>query len=486
MARRYVALVIGCMLWAHPAGADDATLQSATVAMTLDEAVSLALRENYDIRSAYLERIRDRFALRVAHDKFNLHYNANVAAGYVWSNGPASGQTVGGQQVSVAPSAQLLLPTGATLTATLTESLLTPALYGGGPLNAALTLAVQQPLLKNFGWDVNMASVIIGDLQEHSNILALKNQLIISIGNVIAAYRTLTQSKLVWDSARKAVGRSRDVLNINHEMVAAGRMAPADLIQTESEIATREVVAVNAEANYVSAEVGLLTLLALPGDTDILPSPEPTVTHVVPGTDDAHAQALAHRPEYITNLLARDIAAKNLMLAQTNRLWDLELTAAHTRGTATTRFASMLLDGIAGPSNSTAVGLTLSIPLIDITLEQGVVNADVTLRQADVAIVQLRNNVLLQVDGALRNVRLQSRHFELAKRARALAESKLDNEREKLRVGRSSNFQVLQFVDDLANAEVAEITTTITYLNAATQLEVQMGQLLDRWDIQLQ
>lgn len=484
LSRPGFCLFLAAWLVALPSRAqDNAPAVPPAMAMTLNEAVSLALRENYDIRSAYLQRLRDKFAWRVAHDKFQPHYSTSVSVGHVWEHGPATVQSVGGDVASLTPHLQLVLPTGTTLAAELQYSVTQPATFAPGPLAAGLVLSASQPLLHGFGYDVNMASVVIGDLRENSNLLALKSQLIASISNVIFAYRDLTRAKLFYDIAENALKRSRELLEINHQMVAAGRMAPADLIQTESEIATREVNLVNAEGDYVGFQVTILELLALRDGMTIVPVPEAIDTHPMPPLEDAHRRALGNRPEYLTGLINRDIALKNLVVAQNNCMWDLNVTAEHRRGSATSRFGGSVANLAIGPSNSTAVALVLSVPLLDLQLQQGVVNSEVALRQAEVQISQVRNNVTLEVDGAMRGLALRQRRFELAKRARQLAEKKLNNEREKLGAGRSSNFQVLRFVDDLVNAEVAEIQANTTYLNAVTQLQMTMGSLLDAWEI---
>ncbi|MBQ4796983.1 TolC family protein, partial [Pectobacterium versatile] len=62
---------------------------------------------------------------------------------------------------------------------------------------------------------------------------------------------------------------------------------------------------------------------------------------------------------------------------------------------------------------------------------------------------------------------------------------KLEIEREKLTVGRSSNFQVLSFENDLRNAENARLNALIGYMNAQAGLDQTLGTTLESWDIAL-
>ena len=86
---------------------------------------------------------------------------------------------------------------------------------------------------------------------------------------------------------------------------------------------------------------------------------------------------------------------------------------------------------------------------------------------------------------ALRDVEVQLRRVELARRARRLAERKLEVERLKLNAGLSSNFQLVRFEDDLVRTQNSEVGATIAYLNAVTALDRALGTTLDTWRIDI-
>jgi outer membrane protein TolC len=88
-----------------------------------------------------------------------------------------------------------------------------------------------------------------------------------------------------------------------------------------------------------------------------------------------------------------------------------------------------------------------------------------------------------RIRDAVRNVQTRWRQLELSKKARELTVLKLNAENEKLKVGRSSNFQILSFEGDLRNAENAQLNAQIAYLNALTDLDDKMGKILEAWQI---
>lgn len=455
------------------------------LALTVHDVVSIALRSNFDIRSEYISRIAERYDLYVAQDKFKPHVDVTSQVGYVWSAGAPTVQEPNGLGLTIGPHAELLLPTGTLLSADLTAVYDKPPVTTTAPSSGALALQLTQPLLKNRGVAVNMASVQAATLLEDVRKITLKNNIIQTITQVVSSYRDFSLATRQRDIAQVAVQRSKELLDINLQMVAAGRMARADLIQTQSEIATREVNLMNAQSAYIASQVALLQLLALAQGTPIEAVPEEVPTWKPPSRSRALEQALSHRPEYMIGMLNKEIAAKNLIIAENQRQWDLSLLARHVRGGVSDNLGTGWAKPIGGPSHSTFLGLSLSVPLIDVLLRQQVVQSRVAFDQADLLWVQTRYGIGVQLDAAMRTLDIRQRHLALAIRARHLAEKKLSNEREKLGVGRSSNFEVLRFVDDLVNAEIAEITTTIAYLNAVTALQVQLGTLLDPWEVEL-
>jgi len=73
---------------------------------------------------------------------------------------------------------------------------------------------------------------------------------------------------------------------------------------------------------------------------------------------------------------------------------------------------------------------------------------------------------------------------DLATKARILAERQLAVEQEKLNVGRTTNFQLVTFQNDLVNAQNNELNAKIAYLNALSGLDQIIGTTLDTWKIE--
>jgi len=83
----------------------------------------------------------------------------------------------------------------------------------------------------------------------------------------------------------------------------------------------------------------------------------------------------------------------------------------------------------------------------------------------------------------VRTVQFTLKQVGLAQRAKELAKRKLILEEDKMKVGRSSNFQVISYQRDLTNAQNEELRAIANYLKAIGQLEATMGTTLQKWEI---
>jgi outer membrane protein TolC len=308
---------------------------------------------------------------------------------------------------------------------------------------------------------------------------------------IIHAYRELLRAQEQKKIAEAALKRSRELYEVNKALISAGRMAEVEIIQTEAQVANQEVALEEANNQIDAMRLALLNLLAL----------EPSAAVVARGLEISNANgldvaqalavALENQPDYLTSLLSIERAKINLDYAKNQRLWDVSLVAGETRvqgnSTAISTSGAGTLSGVGAVlspgSTSSYAGLQITVPFGDRTLEQAVVHASVDLKNQNLLAQDVRQVLEQSIRDAVRNVQTRWRQFELSKKAKELTVQKLNAESEKLKVGRSSNFQLLIFEGDLSNAENAQINAQIAYMNALTDLDDKMGKILDTWRI---
>ncbi|TCH99600.1 TolC family protein [Roseococcus sp. SYP-B2431] len=452
-------------------------MPEGSVPLTLPEAVFLAIRSNRSIRSQYLQRVADRFSLRVAEARFDPQYNIGASTNRTRLSGVTTTTTL------INPTATILLPTGAQFTFGWQGS--QSNIRNGRPQAVGqATFQVIQPLLAGAGIDYNMAPTRIARLQEIGSQLQLKALVIDQISQTILGYRALLQAQEQLRISDEALRRARELASVNVALAAAGRIAQVELIQAETSIAQQELALVGARNAQQQARLALLTLLAVNQSQQIWAVERPAADSARVPMERALNVAADNQPDYLRSILAIEVSRINLDVARNQRLWDLSLVAGSAAGSQTADIARTL-EQLSSARNDFNIGLRLNIPLGQIAREAPEVQATIGLRQAEIARDAARDRLRQQVEDTVRNIDALRRQAELARRARELAGLQLETELVKLQAGRSSNFQVVSFQGFLQAAESAELAAVIAYANSLTQLDQVLGTTLDTWRIAL-
>lgn len=452
------------------------SLNAQVTTMTLGDAVYLGLRNNPAIRSAYLQRVAQKFDLRVAEDTFNPKLTLNS---YYRST---RGSNDNARRANLAPNATLLGEYGTRLSMAWTQQL-NNADRAGRYRSDGLDLAIIQPLMRGAGWDATTAPLRLSRLSEQANRLNLKATVAQTISQIIATYRELLRAQEQLTIVQDALKRSGTLLEVNKALISAGRMAEFEIVQTEADIATQQLGVEEAQNQLDTSRLALLRLLALDLSTPIHASEALEATSMQIDKRQAFNLAQNQQPEYLAALLGSQQADLNLVIAKDSGRWQVDLVA----GANQVRDAYSNND--AGNSNNrnwdSYAGVQVQIPIGDISTRQAEVRARVNVEDQEIRITDARQELERSVNDVVRDLGTRWRQYEISQRAVELSRRKIEIEREKLSAGRSTNFQVLSFETDLRNAENAQLNALIAYLNAQTQLDLTLGMTLESWEIAL-
>jgi outer membrane protein TolC len=440
------------------------------IRLSLADAVYIGLRTNHAVKSAFIQRTADKFNLRVSDDKFTPVLTVNASIERQRTSGAISTST------NFEPVVTLLTPTGAQIGFTLNTAAV--SIVGGPhPSGVGSQLTFLQPLLNGAGIDVNMASVQIGRLSEAINKLTLKATVETTITQIVEAYRALLEAELQLKIARAAIQRAKDLVTINESLIAAGRMARVDIVQSEADLANQEVSEVQAETQRDTARIQLLTLLSLDTRSAVTTSDQLEAKEVKIDEDSVIGTALGTETNYQQQRCSLEIARQNLLLAENDQLWTLNVVGSIAEG-----------PNLPIPRNrqpDLAAGLQLSIPIGDLTRPQAEINARVAVGRAEEQVGSARDQLEQGVRQSAHQVALNWRQLGATSKAVDLARQQLEIEREKLRVGRSSNFEAVSYEASLQSAETSDLVAKISYLNALTDLDLQVGTTIQTWQIEL-
>ena len=428
--------------------------------LTLEDAVRLALRNNRSLQSARLGRGIDKLSLDVAEDRYRPMATIGATANFE-SHQPTTAA------LAVGPS--LRVPSGGELSLRWSEPLEDPDGTDG-----TWTLGFSQPLLKGFGPGVDTAPLRIARLAEKMKVLEFRDTVAGTVTSVVRAYRRVIREQRAIAISRESLARAKRQIEINRSLIRAGRMAEREIIQSEAELANRELAVAESENSLISAIADLVSILDVDDVSRVVALDETlSVERRQPDPERSIETALGNRGDYLSAQMRKESAEIELLVAENERLWDLRLNANVSRDDENGR--------------NYAAGLRLSVPLGDDRSKKlRLVGAQNGVRNAEIALMERLQSIRIEVRQATHDVKVGFRRIELARKARELAERQLDVEQTKFAQGLSSAYQLTSVEDDLVRAQNRELNAVISYQNALTSLDQALGTTLRSWKIDIE
>lgn len=379
---------------------------------------------------------------------------------------------------------------------------------------SSLDLSLSQPLLQGFGLAMNNRTIRIATNNLKAADLVFKQQVINVVANVTALYWNLVFFNNDLDVKRRAVEVSTKLLNDNKAQVEVGTLAPISIVQAEAQVATDQQALVQSQTNVLQQETILKSALSRNGlassavaQARIVPTDHirvPDVEAIEP-IQDLVDRALENRPELAQSRIQIDNSKLNIqgirnqMLPSINAIADLRNNALSGDLNTTINPATGLVPNhpsadpffIGGYGNvlgqlfarnfpNYTVGVNLTIPLRNRTAQANMITQEVNLRQSELSVQRLVNQIRVDVQTALTALQQSRAQYQAAVRARILQEQTADAEQKKLAVGASTPYNVILMQRDMWNAEDAEVQAQAAYALARTQLDWATGTILKK------
>jgi len=490
--------------------------------LTLFDATKQALEKNHDIS---IERDSFRIAgATVQRADGSYDPSFRLIASYRDHTDPLNSALSGAIPPDLGPSytnlassvaLSQLLPTGGTVsltgllgrdTAMSQFALLTPAYTTG------FSIDLRQPLLQGLSIDPARRAIRVAKLEQDRSVASLRRTVADTVASVERAYWTLAATRRAVLVAEKSVALAEEQKANTMARIEAGVLPESDLSQPVAEVERRKGELFSAQETAKQAELLLKTqILADPKDPLWNETLRPvTPPETAPRTVDlaaALAEAESRRPELqdaALRVARQDVeieAAKDRVKPQ------LDLVASYgRRGLAGTPNPNIFsfggspivvpeplvgsLDRSFGTIGSNefpdaSVGLALTLPIGNRSAKADAVIAEAQKRQLLTVQDQTRQRVAVEVRNAVLTLETSLQRLEAARAGRAAAEVQLRAETERFAVGLSTNFLVLTRQNDLATAELTELSALADYQKALTAAARATGTLLADRNIQI-
>jgi outer membrane protein TolC len=383
-------------------------------------------------------------------------------------------------------------------------------------LSSSFQLTLTQHLLQGRSWAINNRFITISKNNRAITDQSFRQQIISTVAQIQDIYWDLVSAYEDLRVKKETLAFAERTLSDNKKQLEIGTLAPIDVTNAESQVATARQNVIVSETNLQLQQLYTINALSrnigasqvrfapiVPTDTMVIP-----LTEAIEATQDLANEAIAKNPTLAQARLDLKNRQLNAKAAANGLLPTLDLVgfygASSLAGTFNSKLcppfsAAFMNDPLCTPPlpgntgygtafsnlfNSSApdkgVALNLTIPIRNRQAQSVQVRSELEIRQAQVRLQQLENQVVIAVQNAKFALQQNKARVDAAVEAERYARENLLAEQKKYQFGASTSYLVFQQETNLATAEENLLAAKIAYAKSRVNFDQVMSRTLER------
>jgi outer membrane protein TolC len=481
MKKLIFIFILNCLIVAHLCAAD-------TLFIALREATLIAMERNPSIS---IERLNPEIAktyLRAEGATFDpeLQLSGSMTETAIPSSASGDDPTTS-QKVQYQGALGWKLPTGSTIqaSASISGDLNDPS---ADQYTSKVGLSVTQSLLRGVWLGPNLARLRKAKIDVEISELELKAMGESVVASVEQAYWNLYLAQKEFEIQEQSLELAQSHLDETEERIRVGKIAEIELIAVQAEVALREESMIDARNRCEQARLRFLYLLN-PDESglwDIIPVPtdQPSIAEdTIDGIELHEELAMKFRPDLLQARLNLDKNALDITRTRNGLLPRLDLFIELGRTSYSESFKESTLD-LESPYYSMSGGAVFEFPVTLRNARAEHARSKFTREQINIAVDNMERLVQRDIRTAYAEITRARQQIEASLIASELQKRRLEAEEEKFRVGKSTNFMVLQAQRDFIASQLSHARAKVAYNEALVNLYVMEGTLLARRGIE--
>jgi len=478
---------------------DDQTLR-----LSLTDCLALALKQNNDILIAEYEPLVSDSEIYAAKGEFDPIWQSDVT--YLNATQTLNQQAVAFGGIGSIRQYQTTLNSG--VVGKLHTGAQYAVLFGlnkeentfGGfieEFSTNLTVQFTQPLLRGMGRKYNKFRIETARNLRESNEWQLRLQVMNTISQVVKSYWDVVGAVEAVKVAETALDNARRLLAINETRREIGTAADLEVVQAKAGVSSRQSDLVSATARAVDAGDLLKQILNIrEGDylskLRVIPLDRPARDGIELSTPAAYDQSIDEavkiavdtRPEIKIAALTIDSAELDADRSRKDLRPQLDINGSYTQGGVDHKLSESLYGIREGSDTAFTYGIQAAVPLGNRTARGTYLRSQQRARQAEQQLEKARTAVMTNVHLAVRNVETSRILVKNSNQAVVLQEANVMAEEERLRLGVTTSWQVLQIQEALTASQTQELQARVAYEKALVDLQLAKGTLLEEMGVE--
>jgi len=467
--------------------ATDTTSSADTLSIGLQQAILLCLQNNStvtiqrltpDIMSTYIKERKAAFdpQLDVTGQQTNTKSQRRLGA-------QPKPFPLEEKRFDVSAQVSEELPTGTSVAVSSGMSGSTTDLYTD-QYTGNLGLSVTQSLLRGFGFRANLADLRKARLDVDISRSELKGVAEKTVSDMEKSYWDLYLAGQETGINQKSLELAQQQLAESQERVNVGKLAELELAAVNAEVSARKSALIDAQSKYEQARLRFLYLLN--PDTGSFWSRYPALVDkpfipvdTLDGIGIHEELGMKFRPDLIQARLSLKKGDLDLARTKNGLLPKLDFFITLGKTSYAASFGGAYPD-LSSPYYQVNAGLNFAMPVPNRTGSAQLARARYSQKQQNLAVKNMEKLVQLDIRSAHIEVLRSRQQIQATRVTRELQEKKLAAELEKFRVGKSTNYLVLQAQRDFTTSLLTEARSMVAYLIALVDLYYCEGTLLER------
>jgi outer membrane protein len=480
------------------AAAQTGTNTVTTHPMSLTDCIQQALQQNFDVQIQRYNPQISLYDLRAAYGGYDPTFNISGQHDYTVSPSRYNPYAVTNTPASVSDENQF----NSGLTGTLPLSGLQYTFSGniaetygnnGLPFDnsfGSIGVTLTQPLLKGFWIDTTRLNIRVAKNRLKYSEQGLRQQLITSVTAVVTAYYELIFALQNVQVQQQALDLAQTQLDQDKQRVQIGTLAILSVQQDESQLAQSQANLIAAQSTLDTDQNALKNLLtdnyAQWHDTDIQPTAPLEAAQESIDLQDSWTKGLAKRPDLLQAKLNVEQQGIQLKYFRNQLFPALDLIGSYGFNGASREYDGSFDQIREGNAPFYSYGAQLTMPLSNLGPRNQYKSTKATLQQILLQLKQLEQNVMVEIDNAVKQVESDYQSVQATKQARIYAAAALDAEQKTYGVGKATTFEVLTYQNNLTAARSQEIRALANYNEALVTLAQQEGTILEQYNVNLE
>jgi len=457
--------------------------------LSLEDSIESALRSNLGLKIEQFDTLNAADDIEIENADFDPEIFASAQTGQTSQKTPQSDSNSRSYSTGIRKKIRM---TGATLSASTNLSRRNGSSYSNPEETANLTLAITQPLLRNFGSEITNAALNRSRSSFRLAELSFRDQLHSLIGQTENAYWDLAYAYAQRTLSDSSYELAQQLLDETNEKYELGIVTQLEVLQAEANLASRKDEIITTEQLIADQADQLLTLMGN-FELETLDQPIPVVSALPtpsaqkPSFPDAWQRTLdnnlsaAQKEQAIVTSEINQLLAKNEARPQL----DLELSGSYI-GRSSENAKEAYDDAFGRDGDDWNVALTFNFPIGNRSNKIKVRQAQREVEQTEWELIQLKQELLRSLRSNLRTLDTSRERITAAKLLLELQEQSFVRERSRFEEGLSSFRNILEAQRDLDDARKRFLDTQLNAIKAEITLEQTQGTLLERhhleWD----